>query len=51
MKICAAGEYLTIWYCLAHIIKTHRFAVLTIRSEHLFMHLHMLHAIINEQGH
>ena len=28
MKVCAAGGYLTILYCLAHSIKTHRFAVL-----------------------
>ena len=51
MKICAAGGYLNIGYCLTQILKTHRFAVLTIRSEQLLMHLHMLHGIINEQGH
>ena len=51
MKLYASGGYLTIWYCLDHIIKTHRFAVLTIRSEYLLMQLHMLHGIVNEQGH
>ena len=47
MKICAAGGYLTIWYCLANIIKTHSFNN-KIRE---LVNLHMLHGIINEQGH